>query len=73
MSKHNLREYAYAKELTKDYLFLEKELDKMYKLLYPYQQYLSIQHVLDSIADVKPVMKRQYTYYKEVIKKKGKE
>ncbi len=73
MSKHNLIEYAYAKELVKDYPSIQKVLDKTYKDLYHKQQYLSVQHILDAIADSKNLMRKQYDYYKKVVERKGKE
>lgn len=70
-NKHNFIEYAYAKELVKNFPSLQKKLDLFYKELYDYQGYLAVQHVLDSIADSKTMMQRQYEYYSKVVARKG--
>lgn len=70
-NKHNFIEYAYAKELVKNFPIIEKKLDNLYKDLYHQQCYLAVQHILDSIADSKRIMKRQYDYYSKVVARKG--
>lgn len=71
-TKHDLKEYYFAKECIRDFPFIQKELDKTYKMLYSKRQYLLVQHVLDAIADSREMLNRQYKHYKVVLEKKGK-
>ena len=71
--KYDLNEYAYAKDVVKSFPLIEKELDRCYKILYDYQQYLCAAHVLDAIIDSKEMLKRQLKHYKKVLKEKGKD
>lgn len=72
MSKHDLVEYALAKDAVKKLPELERILDKTYLEVYKYREYLSANYVLDAIAESKSLIKRQYKAAKEVVIKKGK-
>lgn len=72
-NKYNLSEYHFAKKVCKDFPLIQKEIDIAYKMLYPYREYLAVQHILDSLSDSREMMVRQYKSYKEVLKKKGKD
>lgn len=71
-SKHDLREYYFAKEVVRDMPDIKNLLDKIYPVLYSKNQYLCVQHVLDAINDSRQLIDQQYKYYKEVLDKKGK-
>lgn len=73
MSKHNLVEFAFARDVVEDYPSIKKTLDNTYKDLYSKKHYMCVQHVLDSIQESQEMLLRQYSYYKAVYEKKGAE
>ena len=72
-SKHNLMEYAFAQDIVADYPIIKKQLDDTEKVLYKYSKYALVQHSLQSIHESQEMLVRQFAYYKDVLKKKGKE
>lgn len=71
MTKHDLKEYKFAKDICKDFPFIQKEMNVLYKKLYKYRQFLAVQHVLDALADSESIIKLQYEYYKKILEAKG--
>jgi hypothetical protein len=70
-TKHDLKEYYFAKEVVKDFPDIKNLLDSVYKVLYAKNQYLCVQHVLDAISDSRELIDRQYKQYKIILDKKG--
>ncbi len=73
MSKHNLAEYALAKESLKALPEIKKTLDETYKTLYKHTTYLCASYVLDAISESLHMIDRQYKAAKKIVELKGKE
>lgn len=71
MSKHNLIEYALARDAVKDLPQIQEALNELYTKLYKYRSYLCAQHVLDATSDSLTMITRQYLSAKKIVKEKG--
>lgn len=73
MSKHNLQEFAFAKDVVKDFPVILAKLNQLEKELQEYDKFLCVGHVLDAVHDSKQMINRQYAHYRKVLAKKGEE
>jgi hypothetical protein len=71
--KHDLKEYAFSREVVKDFPIIKKELANLAKMLYGYRKYACVAHVLSAVQDSLLMLKRQQDHYEKVYRAKGKE
>lgn len=72
-TKHDLKEMKFAKDVVKDFPFLQIELAKTAEILYDYRKYMVAGHVLSAIEDSLVMIKRQLAHYKKVHENRGEE
>ena len=70
-TKHDLIEYAFAKEVVEKFPLLIKELDKTLKLLYSCSSFAAAAHSIMALNESVEMMENQLRYYKFVLDKKG--
>lgn len=70
-TKHDLSEFAFAKEVVAKFPQIQRDLNELYKKIYPHQGFFAVAHVLDAINDSNEMLTKQYNYYKIVLDKKG--
>lgn len=71
MSKHDLTEYAFARDIVRDFPSVIKELEKTVVLLRKHNGYAACAHSLQSIYESLEAMERQLIFAKDVIKNRG--
>lgn len=69
---HSLKDYAYAKEVVRDFPKILSIYNKLLPVLYPYAQFTGVWEVIQSVEDCQTLMKIQYEFYKKIYDKKGK-
>lgn len=70
-SLHDLTDYAFSKEVTKDFPKLIEIYRKLLPVLYQYAQYQGVWPVIQMVEDSKMLMEMQLDYYKKVHETKG--
>lgn len=71
-SKHSFMDYAYSKDVVRDFPHLLSLFDKLIPVLEHYQKYTAAWQVLQATYDAKMLTEMQLEYYKDVYNKKGK-
>ena len=70
-TKHDLTDYAFSKDVVKDFPVLIQELDKLALLLYKYEGYMAVDHLLSALQDSTGMMAKQLRDAKAIVNKKG--
>lgn len=70
-TKHDLTEYAFAREVVEKFPILIKELDKTIKLLYSVSSFACAQHSITALNESVEMATMQLNYYKIVLDRKG--
>lgn len=71
MSKHDFFEYKFAKKIINDFPILIKMIDNFRKQLKPYNRYVAVQPVLQSLEESRLYLSDNLDYYKKVVETKG--
>ena len=71
MSKHDLNEYAYSKQIIKDFTPLISVFDKLIVALQPYKHYTAVWNVLVAAQESQILLDSQLKAYKKIYDKKG--
>ena len=70
---HDMTDYAFAKDIHKEFPPIIKELDKVLKLLYANSSYMACQHTIQAIVESQEMMEQQLRLTASILEKKGKE
>lgn len=73
VSKHNLQEYKFAKDVVDEFPTILAKLNRIEKELTEHKKFMVAGYVLHAIHESKEMLNRQYVHYKGVLEKKGKE
>ncbi len=71
MLKYDLIEYKFSKQVTEDFPKLITMALEYKKLLRPYNRYVAIKNIIDSIDESTESLMNNLSYYKTVVNKKG--
>lgn len=69
--KYDLQEFAYSKQIVKDFPKILYILDNVIKLLDNYRHYLGAAAVLESAYDARTLLQMQLNYYQKIKNEKG--
>lgn len=69
--KYDLLEYKFASKVTKEFPEVIKIFEKFRKELRPYDKFVSVQSVIDSIDQSAESVFSNMSYYKHVVENKG--
>lgn len=69
---YSLADYAYSKEVVKDFPKVLLVYSKLLPVLYQYAQFTGVWEVIQSVEDCQTLMKIQLEFYKKIYDKKGK-
>lgn len=71
-SRHDFLDYAFSKEVVRDFPKLLVIYNQLIPVLEKYRQYTGAVEVLSAVYDCKTLLEIQLTYYKRIYDKKGK-
>jgi hypothetical protein len=69
---HSLKDYAYSKEVVRDFPKVLSVYNKLLPVLYQYAQYTGVWEVIMAVEDCQSMMKIQHDFYKKIYENKGK-
>jgi len=68
---HDLKDYAFSREVIKDHPKIIKIYDKLLPVLYQYAQYQCVWPLIQMVEDSKVLAAMQLKYYSNIYKNKG--